>query len=407
MATQPIYQLTAELLDFKPVIWRSFQVAGNVKLSRLAYIIMTMFEMEASHMFNFEHVLKSLPNAKDAKPLIVRYELPDMDLDIDGESKDASKTKLSSVLSNPEDLLCFVYDFGDGWQILLTLEEVITDEALPAKELPRILAGEGLGIVEDAGGVEGLYDIVEAFKDKQGEAYEEYREWMGIDDFDISYFDIADLNKRLKRVPTIYTKIYEKHQYPTQSEINFLNRTYMRRWVYEQEQEPSDFDVDDEESPFHFESIAEIAEFLQESNLFFKERGIRGAELKEFKAAGIQEIARQCDFFEPIFTTRVNKAVQAAVSEDEFADYMAIKEGNIFIINKWAGKDYQKSPFYTELRESMGEVFDLVEENDPEGIKRMIANVVWLDSHFPSGDAILTDEFVELWDEIAKGRIEE
>ena len=55
MAEQPIFQFYAELDDFKPKIWRRFQVAGNITVARLGYIVMTMYEMEANHLLAIEH----------------------------------------------------------------------------------------------------------------------------------------------------------------------------------------------------------------------------------------------------------------------------------------------------------------------------------------------------------------
>jgi hypothetical protein len=54
MASHPIYQFYAELCDYKPKMWRRFQVANNVTMARLGYILMTMFEMKASHLFCFD-----------------------------------------------------------------------------------------------------------------------------------------------------------------------------------------------------------------------------------------------------------------------------------------------------------------------------------------------------------------
>ena len=54
MASQPIYQFYSELSDYKPKIWRRFQVTNNVTMARLGYILMTMFEMQASHLFCFD-----------------------------------------------------------------------------------------------------------------------------------------------------------------------------------------------------------------------------------------------------------------------------------------------------------------------------------------------------------------
>jgi len=45
-----IYQFYAELADYEPKIWRRFQVAGDITVARLGYIVMTMYEMEANHL---------------------------------------------------------------------------------------------------------------------------------------------------------------------------------------------------------------------------------------------------------------------------------------------------------------------------------------------------------------------
>ena len=51
MASQPIYQFYAELKDYEPKMWRRFQVPGNITMARLGYILMTMYEMRANHLF--------------------------------------------------------------------------------------------------------------------------------------------------------------------------------------------------------------------------------------------------------------------------------------------------------------------------------------------------------------------
>lgn len=59
-----------------------------------------------------------------------------------------------------------------------------------------------------------------------GEAYEQFREWLGEDDFDIARFDIDDMNFRLTKIPAIYQRIYEKRQPPSQKSIDLIERRY-------------------------------------------------------------------------------------------------------------------------------------------------------------------------------------
>jgi hypothetical protein len=251
MASQPIYQLYAELDDYKPKIWRRFQVANNISMARLGYIIMTMFEMQASHLFCFDvpyeknlraYMLEKYTDSAMTKALeetdflasinknwhieILTDESYDCHDSENEKLIDAVETKLKSVLSYPKEQFNFTYDYGDNWQISITLEKIIEDKALHGKELPRILEGAGYGIIEDCGGVGGLEEIAKAFKKKKGSQYEEYCDWLGVMDSDLKSFDIDDMNFRLKKVPRIYADAYEYSLQPTKRSMDLLERKY-------------------------------------------------------------------------------------------------------------------------------------------------------------------------------------
>ena len=141
---------------------------------------------------------------------------------------DATQTRLRHTVSDPGEKLNFNYDFGDDWWISLTLEKVFEDKGLPGGELPRVLEGAGFGIVEDVGGTWSLADLVKAFKKKKGAEYEQFSEWLGIEDFDITRFDLDDMNFRLKKIPRIYKQCYEDRLAPTQKSIDLIERKYLR-----------------------------------------------------------------------------------------------------------------------------------------------------------------------------------
>ena len=92
-----------------------------------------------------------------------------------------------------------------------------------------MLEGEGFGIVEDCGGIYGLADLALAFNEKNGEQYEDFRSWLGVDDLDLEMFDLDDMNFRLKKLPAIYAKIYEQRAYPTQRSIDLIERKYLQK----------------------------------------------------------------------------------------------------------------------------------------------------------------------------------
>ena len=225
MASQPIYQFYAELYDYEPKMWRRFQALNNVTMARLGYIVMTLFEMQASHLFNFEVPFEEKPElAKIRIELQNEYTFNEFE----GSIMDATKTKVKGVLNHETDTMNFNYDYGDGWVIELTLEKIFEDKELPGKELPRMLEGEGFGIIEDCGGPGGLEEIVKAYKMKKGSRYQEYSEWLGMDDLDLSTFDRDDMNFRLKKIPRIYSDIYEHRLEPTKQSMDLLMRKYKK-----------------------------------------------------------------------------------------------------------------------------------------------------------------------------------
>jgi hypothetical protein len=246
MASQPIYQFYAELKNYEPKIWRRFQVTRNITIARLGYIVMTMFEMQASHLFcidvmcrknlykhmtgffAIEEVKKRFPSSEI--PEIHRYEVQnELTVDFDDEkAENATEVKISQIVSYDGDEMVLSYDYGDGWEVKIILERIFEDKKLPGKELPRVLNGEGYGIMEDCGGVDGLEKIAEASKIKNGEQYEELCKWLGMTDVDLSSFDIDDMNYRLKKIPRIYADAYEYGLEPTKQSMNLLMRKYKK-----------------------------------------------------------------------------------------------------------------------------------------------------------------------------------
>lgn len=242
MTNCSIYQFNAELKGYKPRMWRRFQVSKDISLARLAYIVMTLFEMRANHLFDFEFKME-LNKSKLIKELgrenieiprkfllnIIKIGLPDSETnELDKRIYDFNifDVKMKHFITPMMPKTRFTYDFGDDWKINVKLEKIIIDETLSKKDLPRVLKGKGYGIIEDCGGIDGLKSIAEAYSEKSGEEYENYFEWLLDDDIDLASFDIVDMNNRLKNIPRIYEKIYEHGIYPTEQEIELIERDY-------------------------------------------------------------------------------------------------------------------------------------------------------------------------------------
>ena len=227
MPANPIYKFKAELLDTELSIWREFEVTNNMPMSRLGYVLMSIFNMEGSHLFAFE-----VPYKEDEKPdvdlstienqfernameracEIYRVEIPNPYDDFISPVKvlNATKTKLSKVLKEVNEIMIFNYDFGDDWNIKLTLQKIYTDSTIHGREFPRVLDGAGFGIIDDCGGVGGLENLSIAFQNKSGEDYEQYSEWLCRKEFDITQFNLKHLNYIVKHATAIYKDSYEE-----------------------------------------------------------------------------------------------------------------------------------------------------------------------------------------------------
>ena len=146
----------------------------------------------------------------------------------DEEAENAVYAKISQLVSNSGDEMVLFYDYGDGWEVSITLEKIFEDKELPGRELPRVLEGNGYGIIEDCGGPGGLNKLARAFKKKSGKQYWEFCNWRGFEELDLTSFDVDDMNYRLKKVPRIYADAYELGLEPTKQSLNLLMRKYKK-----------------------------------------------------------------------------------------------------------------------------------------------------------------------------------
>ncbi|MDR1872974.1 MAG: plasmid pRiA4b ORF-3 family protein [Deltaproteobacteria bacterium] len=211
MTRQPIYQFKVELLDFKPKIWRTFEVLGNAKISMFSYLILAMYKTQGYHLFNLE--VNSATNP-EINGMIFEF-LPEENpypSDIYGgrEILDPTSYTLKEVTKDPGTFFTVNYDFGDDWYFRAELIKVYNDQDADTALFPRILKGQGYGIVEDCGGTHGLSELRTAFKVKKGPEYLELKEWLGRSTFNIDKFDLEEMNQTFPRIVKLLKRGYER-----------------------------------------------------------------------------------------------------------------------------------------------------------------------------------------------------
>lgn len=245
MAKHKVYTFYAELNNYQPKIYRRFEINGERTMDELCYALMIMFEMQGAHLFALTQFFQEkliekllefssqdeiedfLKNSELAKN--IRYEFAfgeDIYLRENERLLNPTSERLQRAVSEVGTRFLFEYDYGDGWEILLTLES-IHEEEISLARLPRVTEGEGFGIIEDVGGVGGLEELAKALKQGKGEEYNSYSRWLDSTTLNLALFDQEDCNFRLKKLPRIYRDIYQFGYEPTQASIKLLTRAYL------------------------------------------------------------------------------------------------------------------------------------------------------------------------------------
>jgi hypothetical protein len=182
-ADTSVHRVKISLRGAKPPIWRRLEVPSTMPLLRLHRTIQESFEWEDYHLWVFE-----APSG--------RYGIPDPEL----EHGDAATVTLADVTKSPKDRLGYLYDFGDGWDHDIVVEDIVTAE--PGTAYPRCLTGRRAGPPEDSGGIWCYTYLCEVLADPAHPEHEERKEWLELDDaadFDPAAFDPDEVNLRLSR----------------------------------------------------------------------------------------------------------------------------------------------------------------------------------------------------------------
>jgi hypothetical protein len=99
------------------------------------------------------------------------------------------------MISAPGTKLLYEYDFGDGWQHELLLEEILNgDESFQR----TCVSGARSCPPEDCGGPYGFVELLDALHDASHPEHDYFREWLE-DGFDAEHFSVEAVNRRLHR----------------------------------------------------------------------------------------------------------------------------------------------------------------------------------------------------------------
>jgi hypothetical protein len=182
------YTVRITLEDADPPIWRRVQLRSDLTLDRVHEVVQRTMGWQNSHLHQF------VPGT-GGPPFV-----DEVAADEDAPGIPERSVRLDQVLRAPGDNLSYEYDFGDGWQHTLHLEETspYADGSPPA----TCLAGERACPPEDVGGIHHYNHVVEWLANTDPDALlddpqlAETVEWLPTS-FDPAHFDVAETNRIL------------------------------------------------------------------------------------------------------------------------------------------------------------------------------------------------------------------
>ena len=180
--------LRIELVGTTPLVWRRITLDGRSSFANLHHVIQAAMGWHDAHLHQFR--------------INNRYiGVPDPESDApEWHTEDERKVFLNRVLTD-DAVFTYLYDFGDGWEHRLLVEECDDSDDLRFGDGDAwVDAGERACPPEDCGGVGGFQDFLEKLEDEPySDESKELREWAGLD-YDPAGFDRQAANAAIKRL---------------------------------------------------------------------------------------------------------------------------------------------------------------------------------------------------------------
>ena len=193
MKTEPaILRLRVQLRYIEPAIWREIEVPGEYNFWDLHVAIQDAMGWQDSHLHAFR-----VGEGRNA----VTIGVPDPDGFDDAPVLPGRKVPVRQYLEKPGQRVQYDYDFGDGWEHDVVLQEVA--ERRPRLKYPWCVGGARACPPEDCGGPPGYEELLETLSDPAHPEHASMLEWLG-GPFDPEAFDpdavrFDDPKKRWRR----------------------------------------------------------------------------------------------------------------------------------------------------------------------------------------------------------------
>ncbi|ACZ30631.1 plasmid pRiA4b ORF-3 family protein [Xylanimonas cellulosilytica DSM 15894] len=174
-----VLRVRVDLNRAKPSIWRRLDLRSDLTLDVVHDVLQDAFGWTDSHLHSFWLSAETYDHA--AERYLCPYDIDEGDLENleedDGVRFPEEQIRLDEVLAAPGNVLAYLYDYGDNWDLTLRLEQVmpLTDDG---RALARCVDGRRAAPPDDSGSVRTAGELAEVLDDP-------------------AHFDIASVNTAL------------------------------------------------------------------------------------------------------------------------------------------------------------------------------------------------------------------
>ena len=174
-------QILLTVREITPPIWRRILVDSAISLVKLHKAIQILMEWYDYHLYEFTIDGIEFAPATDEDEFY-------------GQQPKSPRKKLGTVFASVGDSILYSYDFGDGWEIDITLEgHTPATGMIPAV---TCIGGQRSGPLEDSGGPYGYMEKLQTLRDPDDPDHDDIKAWVPVD-FEPERMNIQLINEEL------------------------------------------------------------------------------------------------------------------------------------------------------------------------------------------------------------------
>jgi hypothetical protein len=154
------YRVRVDIDDASPPIWRRLDLRSDLPLDVAHQVLQVAFGWTDSHLHRFS--LGGGPFDHHSQLFLCPYDAENDDWDDGSDGVPAADVRLDEALQDPGDVLRYVYDYGDFWELTLRLEEVMPTSGDSPTAI--VVDGRRAAPPEDCGGItdgESLSEVLD------------------------------------------------------------------------------------------------------------------------------------------------------------------------------------------------------------------------------------------------------